>query len=132
MTTKKTTTGVTVTMVPREMPAPPDRRSVHYPGFDVHLDTHIALPCTRSKARVKADAAAARVQEEGDAMKENVRPVATSALSTSKVKGDIVPRRSARLRTNNNGCVPLQKTIAPDSRGHGRRWTTLHDSYLQL
>jgi len=129
--TTKMTTGVAVTMVPREMPLPPDRRSVHYPGFDVHLDTHIALPCTRSKARVKADAAAARVQEEGDAVKENVRPVATSALSMSKVK-DIVPRRSVRLRTNNNGCVPSQKVIAPDPRGHGRRWNALHDSYLQL
>jgi hypothetical protein len=118
-------------MVPREMPLPLDRRSVHYPGFDVHLDTHIALPCTRSKARVKADAAATRVQEEGDAAKENVRPVATSAPSMGKVKGDIVPRRSARLRTNNNGCVPPQKVFAPDT-SHGRRWNTLHESYLQL
>jgi hypothetical protein len=126
------TTGVAVTMVLRELPPPPDRRSVHYPGFDVHPDTHIALPCTRSKARVKADAAAARVQEEGDAAKENVRPVATSALSTNKVKGDVMPRRSARLRTNNSGCVPSQKVVAPDPRNHGRRWNTLHDSYLQL
>ena len=118
-------------MVPREMPLPPDRRSVHYPGFDVHLDTHIALPCTRSKARVKADAAATRVQEEGDAAKENIRPVATSAQSMGKVKGDIVPRRSARLRTNNNGCVPSRMMFAPDT-SHGRRWDTLHESYLQL
>ena len=125
----------TTMMVPREMPPPPDRRSVHYPGFDVHLDTHIALPCTRSKARAKAEAAAAaaRVQEEGEAAKENVRPVATSALSIGKVKGDVVPpRRSARLRTNSSGCVPSQKVVVPGARGHGRPRSTLHDSYLQL
>jgi len=133
------TPTTTMTMIPREMPPPPDRRSVHYPGFDVHLDTHIALPCTRSKARAKAeaDAAAARAQE-GEAAKENARPsaVATSTLSssTSKAKRDIVPRRSARLRTNNNGCVlpPSQKGVVPQARDHGRLRSTLHDSYRQV
>ena len=130
------TPTTTMAMIPREIPPPPDRRSVHYPGFDVHLDTHIALPCTRSKARAKAeaDAAATRVQE-GEAAKENVRPssVATTSTpsSTGKVKRDIVPRRSARLRTNNNGCVlpSSQKGVARDD---GRLRSTLHDSYLQL
>jgi len=128
------TPTTTMTMIPREMPPPPDRRSVHYPGFDVHLDTHIALPCTRSRARAKAeaDAAATRVQE-GEAAKENARPspvVTSTPSSTDKVKRDIVPRRSARLRTNNNGCVPSsQKAVARD---HGRLRSTLHDSYLQL
>ena len=127
----KTPTGITTTtMIPREMPPPPDRRSLHYPGFDVHLDTHIALPCTRSKARAKAeaDAAATRVQE-GEAAKENARPstVATCTPSSSgKAKGDIVPRRSARLRTSNNGCVPpSQKGVAPQARDHGRLRSTL-------
>ena len=130
------TPTTTLTMIPREMPPPPDRRSVHYPGFDVRLDTHIALPCTRSKARAKAeaDAVATRVQE-GEAAKENVRPspmAASTSSSTSKAKGDIVPRRSARLRTNNNGCVPSSQKVAPQARDHGRLWSTLHDSYLQL
>ncbi|KAF8484823.1 hypothetical protein DFH94DRAFT_689203 [Russula ochroleuca] len=132
------------TMIPREMPPPPDRRSAHYPGFDVHQDTHVALPCTRSKAHAKAEAARLQQQvQEGDsAAKENVRPKVVAVallvpmpLTKGKVKGgDVVPRRSARLRTNNNGCVPSQKAIvvAPEVRGYGRRWRTLHESSLQF
>ncbi|KAF7964469.1 hypothetical protein HWV62_7302, partial [Athelia sp. TMB] len=36
------------TMIPRELPPPPDRQSVHYPGFDVLPDTHIPLLRVRS------------------------------------------------------------------------------------
>ncbi|KAF8263870.1 hypothetical protein EI94DRAFT_1874052 [Lactarius quietus] len=72
-------------MVPREMPPLPDRRSVHYPGFDMHRDTHIALPCMRSMTRAREEAA--RVQE-GEAAKENVRPMAgTVPCKSGKVKG---------------------------------------------
>ena len=136
------------TMIPREMPPPPDRRSAHYPGFDVHQDTHVALPCTRSKAHAKAEAARLlQASQEGDlaAAKENVRPVAVAAVpmlmsmplaTKGKVlKGDVVPRRSARLRTNNNGCVPPSQkaiVIVPEARGYGRRWRTLHESSLQF
>ncbi|KAF8268205.1 hypothetical protein EI94DRAFT_1700432 [Lactarius quietus] len=74
-------------MVPREMPPLPDRRSVHYPGFDMHWDTHIALPCMRSMTRAREEAA--RVQE-GEAAKENVRPMAgTVPCKSGKVKGDV-------------------------------------------
>jgi hypothetical protein len=128
-----------MTMIPREMPPPPDRRSAHYPGFDVHPDTHVALPCTRSKAHAKAEAARLQAQE-GDSAKENVRPtvamlkakkmVSSTSLMKGKVKGDVVPRRSARLRTNNNGCAPSQRAVVVP--GYGRRWRTLHDSSLQF
>ncbi|KAF8262338.1 hypothetical protein EI94DRAFT_1704845 [Lactarius quietus] len=78
-------------MVPREMPPLPDRRSVHYPGFDVHRDTHIALPCTRSMTRAREEAA--RVQE-GEVAKENVRPMAgTVPCKSGKVKGDVTRAR---------------------------------------
>lgn len=134
------------TMVPREMPPPPDRRSAHYPGFDVHQDTHVALPCTRSKAHAKAEAARLLLQasQEGDlaAAKENVRPVALMSMmplatkGKAVLKGDVVPRRSARLRTNNNGCVPPSQkkavVVVPEARGYGRRWRTLHESSLQF
>ncbi|KAF8505712.1 hypothetical protein F5888DRAFT_1651272 [Russula emetica] len=128
-----------LTMVPREIPPRPDRRSVHYPGFDVHQDTHVALPCTRSRARAKAEAARLQTQE-GDSVKENVRPMPvamakSAALTKGKVKGDVTPRRSARLRTNNNGCAPPQAVViivAPEVRGYGRRWRTLHESSLQF
>lgn len=127
-------------MVPREMPPPPDRRSAHYPGFDVHHDSHVALPCTRSKAHARAEAARLLVQE-GESVKENVCPAASSSMAMAmatfaaplmkgKVKGDVVPRRSARLRTNNNGCAPSQKAVVV--AGYGRRWRTLHDSSLQF
>ena len=131
-----------LTMVPREMPPRPDRRSVHYPGFDVHQDTHVALPCTRSRARAKAEAARLQAQE-GDSVKENARPAPgamamakSAALVKDKVKGDVAPRRSARLRTNNNGCAPSQKAVvvvvAPEAMGYGRRWRTPHESSLQF
>ena len=122
-----------MTMVPREMPPPADRRSVHYPGFDVHQDTHVALPCTRSRAQARAEAARLLAQE-GDSVKENARPVPVlpmEVLMKGKLKGDVVPRRSARLRTNNNGCVPSQK-VALEARSYGRRWRTLHESSLQF
>lgn len=131
-----------LTMVPREIPPRLDRRSLHYPGFDVHQDTHVALPCTRSRARAKAEAA--RLQAlEGESAKENVRPVSVAVdmakiatLSKGKVKGDVTPRRSARLRTNNNGFAPSQKAavvVAPEElRGYARRWRTLHESSLQF
>lgn len=136
-------TATKLTMVPREMPPRPDRRSVHYPGFDVHQDTHVALPCTRSRARAKAEAARLHQIQEDGSVKENVRPVPvamamakSATLTMSKVKGDVAPRRSARLRTNNNGCVPSQKAVVavvpPDVRGYGRRWKTLHESSLQF
>jgi hypothetical protein len=138
------TSATTLTMVPREMPPRPDRRSVHYPGFDVHQDTHVSLPCTRSRARAKAEAARLLLAQEGESAKENVGPVqvamamATATLTKGKVKvkGDVAPRRSARLRTNNNGCAPSQKAaavvFAPETRGYGRRWRTLHESSLQF
>jgi hypothetical protein len=127
------TTTTTATMIPREMPPSPDRRSAHYPGFDVHLDTHIALPCTRSKARAKEEAA--RVQESGDATKENVRPPMVSLPFKGKSKGgDATPRRSARLRTNSgNTCSTAQKVVVVlETRGRDRRRSTLHDSSLQF
>ena len=121
-----------MTMVPREMPPPADRRSMHYPGFDVHQDTHLALPCTRSRAQARAEAARLLAQE-GESVKENARPVAVpiGVLLKGKAKGNVVPRRSARLRTNNSGCAPSQK-VAPEVRSYGRRWRTLHESSLQF
>jgi hypothetical protein len=112
----------------------------------VHQDTHVALPCTRSKAHAKAEAARLLLQasQEGDlaAAKENVRPAALMSMmplatkGKAVLKGDVVPRRSARLRTNNNGCVPPSQkkavVVVPEARGYGRRWRTLHESSLQF
>jgi hypothetical protein len=117
------------TMIPREMPPPPDRRSVHYPGFDVHQDTHIALPCTRSMTRAREEAA--RVQE-GEAAKENVRPTAGIVpCKSGKVKGNVVPRRSARLRANNHLSLP-QGAITLDVRGREHRRSALYSVFLKV
>ena len=117
------------TMVPREMPPPPDRRSVHYPGFDVHQDTHIALPCTRSMTRAREEAA--RVQE-GEAAKENLRPVAgPGPCKSGNAKGDVVPRRSARLRANNYLSLP-QGAITLDVRGREHRQSALYGVFLKV
>jgi hypothetical protein len=117
------------TMVPREMPPPHNRQSVHYPGFDVHQDTHIALPCTRSMTRAREEAA--RVQE-GEAAKENVRPVAgTGPCKSGKAKGDAVPRRSARLRASNHHSLS-QGAITLDVRGREHRRSTLYGVFLKV
>ena len=36
--------STTPTLAPREMPLPSDPQSIHYPGFDIHLDRHIENP----------------------------------------------------------------------------------------
>ncbi|KAI9466955.1 hypothetical protein BJY52DRAFT_1235488 [Lactarius psammicola] len=119
------------TMVPREMPPPPDRRSVHYPGFDVHQDTHIALPCTRSMTRAREEAT--RVQE-GEAAKENVRPAAGAvSCKSGKAKGDAVPRRSARLRASNgHHHSSPQGAIMLDVRGREHRRSALYGVSLKV
>ena len=118
-------------MVPRAMPPPPDRRSVHYPGFDVHQDTHLALACTRSMTRAREETA--RVQE-GDAAKENVRPVASAApCKSGKTKGNVVPRRSARLRaSNHHHHSSPQGAIMLDVRGREHRRSTLYGVSLKV
>ncbi len=122
------TTPSTPTVVPREMPPPPDRRSLHYPGFDVHQDTHIALPSTQSMTR-RALEEAARAQE-GEAAKENVRPATGSGpCKSSNAKGDTMPRRSARLRANNRST--LQGAIL-DVRGRESCRTTLYGVSLKV
>jgi hypothetical protein len=61
------------TMIPRELPAPPDRQSVHYPGFDVLLDTHIPLLRARSASVDWADFGT-DLKRDKEGCKENVPP----------------------------------------------------------
>ncbi|KAI0040082.1 hypothetical protein FA95DRAFT_1612071 [Auriscalpium vulgare] len=92
-------------LVPRELPPRPDPQSVHHPGFDVHLDTHIVLPSTRDKEKRRD-----KDGEERDIEKENVPPRRTRRESKdagvqkaekrgvgSPGKEKATPRRSARL-----------------------------------
>ena len=56
-------------MIPREMPARPDPQSVHYPGFDIHYDTHIELPSTSSRYIPEPD-----LERDKEGRKENLPP----------------------------------------------------------
>ncbi|KAF8592649.1 hypothetical protein K439DRAFT_1656072 [Ramaria rubella] len=56
--------------IPREMPKFADRYSFHWPGFDIHLDTHITIPTSQSIASIPDVAEPSDV----DDTKENVRP----------------------------------------------------------
>ena len=56
-------------MIPRDIPELSDRQSVHYPGFDIHIDTHVELASTRR--RVLPDLT---LQTDLDSTKENIAP----------------------------------------------------------
>ncbi|TFY55952.1 hypothetical protein EVG20_g9125 [Dentipellis fragilis] len=107
-------------MIPREMPPPPDRLSMHYPGFDVHQDTHI--PLLRASDVMAAPEPAPGKEEEKENLppRRRVRKAATEpttldgkkALDGKRAKStprglkerneadDATPRRSARLGTS--------------------------------
>lgn len=61
------------TMIPREVPAPPDRQSVHYPGFDVLPDTHIPLLRARSESVDSTDSGS-ETKRDKEGTKENLPP----------------------------------------------------------
>lgn len=74
---------------------------------------------------------AARVQE-GETAKENVRPVVgTAPCKSGKAKGDVVPRRSARLRANNHHSLS-QGGITLDVRGHEQCRSALYGVFLKV
>jgi len=74
---------------------------------------------------------AARVQE-GEAAKENVRPaVGAVSCKSSKAKGDVVPRRSARLRANTHLSLP-QGAITLDVRGREHHQSALYGVFLKV
>ena len=55
--------------IPREMPLFADRHSIHWPGFDIHADTHISIPTSETIAYMPVPPIPAE-----DDTKENVRP----------------------------------------------------------
>ncbi|KAL5507949.1 hypothetical protein ACEPAH_5567 [Sanghuangporus vaninii] len=61
--------GAPPLMVPRELPPCPDPQSVHYPGFDIHYDTHIELPSTSSRFIPDPD-----LDRDKEGRKENLAP----------------------------------------------------------
>ena len=55
------------------MPAPPDRQSIHYPGFDILADTYIQLPRAGSELVSSADSGSESKRDK-EGTKENIPP----------------------------------------------------------
>lgn len=83
------------TMIPREIPPPPDRQSVHYPGFDIQPDTHIPLLQARSTSVDSTDSDNESKRDK-EAIKENVplrrraKKAATAPTSLESTKAGLL------------------------------------------
>jgi len=121
-------------MTPRELPAPPDRQSVHYPGFDIFLDTHIPLPRARSASIRSVEL----VSESKQGCKENLPPrrkakkAATAPNSSELIKTGLLSpdskqrdvermgkSRSTPVTPNRRSLRPREGNITPTPRGYG-------------
>ncbi|KZP07754.1 hypothetical protein FIBSPDRAFT_875192 [Athelia psychrophila] len=71
--TRSSTSNTLPMMIPRELPPPPDRQSMHYPGFDVLPDTHIPLLRARSVSVEPLDMGS-EPKRDKECCKENVAP----------------------------------------------------------
>ena len=73
-------------MIPREMPAFADRQSIHWPGFNVHRDTHISI----SKSDYITHASDLLSTPDVDDLKENVRPRKRARRRVTLDEGEMV------------------------------------------
>ncbi|KAI0650583.1 hypothetical protein C8Q79DRAFT_944306 [Trametes meyenii] len=85
-------------LVPRKV-TPPDRQSIHYPGFDIYQDPHIILPTTSSITRPYATYESSSTLEslasDQDLDKENLRP---SRKSTKKTSTPVTPSDTSLMK----------------------------------
>lgn len=90
-------------LIPRELPPIADRQSIHWPGFDVHCDTHVSNPVS-SSSRSSDQASLTNSESDSEKSKENVKP----RHVTSKRRGasDINPFKDDR---------PSPKVFSPSS-----------------
>lgn len=123
-------------MIPRELPAPPDRQSVHYPGFDVLPDTHIPLLRARS-ASVGSIELAGELKRDKEACKENLparrkaRKSVTAPNSSDLIKAGLLSpvtkqkeverigkSQSTPVTPNKLGLSEREGTITPTPQRH--------------
>ncbi|KAI1796230.1 hypothetical protein LXA43DRAFT_658967 [Ganoderma leucocontextum] len=78
-------------IIPRVV-TPPDRQSIHYPGFDIYQDPHIVLPTASSSS---ADLALTLSPVDKEYDKENVAP---RRKSSSKTSTPVTPSDTAWLK----------------------------------
>lgn len=123
------------TMIPRELPASPDRQSVHYPGFDVHPDKLIPLFSALSAA--DSSELYSEIKRDKEGCKENLAPrrkakkaVTAPDGSELTIAGLLSPagkqrevERIGKSRstpaTPKNVKVGEQQTVTPMPRRHG-------------
>lgn len=90
--------------IPREV-TPPDRQSIHYPGFDVYQDPHIILPVAGSTG-VSIDDGPSASDKEYD--KENIAP---RRKSTKKSANPTTPSQRLKALSPSNKLVPGSSTL---------------------
>ncbi|KAG2115989.1 uncharacterized protein F5147DRAFT_675577 [Suillus discolor] len=92
--------GAASMAIPREMPLPHDRQSVHYPGFDTYQDTHISLTPSRrtSPSSDNEDSwpsSSEEVLSEREITKENIPP-RKKAKKASLIRSSLLIDKSFR------------------------------------
>jgi hypothetical protein len=97
-------------MIPREIPEISDRQSIHYPGFDIHIDTHTELPSTRRRAQPDST-----LQMDLDITKENLAPK-RKAKKTALSELQVVKGKPTSADVC--GITPLHASPAPKTLGH--------------
>jgi hypothetical protein len=120
-------------LIPREMPTFADRQSAHWPGFDVHPDTHIAIPTSQTNLRTPD----APVIYDEDDTKENVRPrkYSRKRLALDEGKPGETPRpcrtekhahESSNVNITSTLIAPQEKrALVPHEREQERRQNRL-------
>lgn len=117
-------------MIPRELPEVSDLQSIHYPGFDIHIDTHIEIPSTRRRD--------ASPQSDSDSVKENMPPrkkakktiFAPSELKTGEGNFAAKSADASRMGQMIGSPVPKHQRLLSVDRTPGR--TPKQSHYARL
>ena len=142
-------TDAVPTMIPRELPALPDRQSLHYPGFDVLPDTHIPLLRARTASPGSTDSGV-EMKRDKEGSKENLPPrrktkkAVTTPDSVELTKGvlslDAKQRviekagksRSTPATPKKPGLGEQELIVTPTPRRHGPRLRDLASPYRTM
>ncbi|EIM88040.1 uncharacterized protein STEHIDRAFT_120251 [Stereum hirsutum FP-91666 SS1] len=78
--------------VPRELPPPPDRSSIHYPGFDIYCDPHLYVERPRGVSSLASKAET--ILNDADADKENTEVTPRLQIKRSVPRSPVKPTRA--------------------------------------
>ncbi|KAI0317938.1 hypothetical protein OF83DRAFT_86841 [Amylostereum chailletii] len=102
-------------MIQRELPLTFDPTSAHYPGFDVHWDSHIVIP------RAHSCIPPSSMERDCEAEKENLRPRRSSRKSEGSLKKKYPDEPSVALRRSPR----LNVGDGQDEHGSSRKEKTM-------